>query len=105
MSAEALRLDPGAWGQSPEALARFGRKLWTATAALLLLFASLAVTLAVTTDDADAHPGVQQCWVIGYETVQWGSQPYQTYQRPIYWCYWWHEDHNWWNNVPVIPLG
>ena len=93
MSAAQLRLNPDAWRRDSTALSRIGRKLWTAAAALMLMLGALAVTLSVTTDNADAHPATQFCWVVGYETVQWGSQPYQSYQRPVHWCYYVHEDH------------
>ncbi|WP_420436806.1 hypothetical protein [Candidatus Poriferisodalis sp.] len=93
MSTDQLRLDADTWRKNPTALGRVGRKLSMVTAAALLLLGSIGVTLAFNTDDVSAHPGEQLCWIVRYETVQWGSQPYQQYEQPVYWCHYLPHDH------------
>ena len=88
-----IALSPDAWRQNQTALAHVGRKLSLAAAAMLLLFGTLGITLAVTTDEAHAHPATEFCTPVGTETVQWGSQPYQSYERTVYVCHYVHGDH------------
>lgn len=86
-------LSAEAWRQNQTALTQVGRRLSMAAAALLLLLGALGVTLAVTADEASAHPAREVCTPVGTETVQWGSQPYQSYERTVYVCHYIHDDH------------